>query len=91
MLHGPAAELEKDHAIAKKNKLGLTLFFIYLAIYAGFVAIGTLEPQLMGKKIMGQNLSVVYGFGLILLAVVMGLVYNYFCTRFENQLNQKES
>ena len=88
MLHGQSTELEKDNAIAKKNKLGLQLFAFYLAIYSGFVAIGTLFPQLMGIKIAGQNLSVLYGFGLILLAVIMGLLYNYFCTKFENQLNK---
>ena len=90
MLHGSSAELEKDNAIAKKNKLGLQLFAIYLAIYSGFVVIGTLLPKMTGLKIGGQNLSVLYGFGLILLAVIMGLFYNYFCTKFEIELNKDE-
>ena len=90
MHHGPASELEEDNAIAKKNKLGVILFLFYLVIYSGFVAIGTLAPQLMGEKILGQNLSVIYGMGLIVLAIIMGVIYNYFCTKYENQLNKKE-
>jgi uncharacterized membrane protein (DUF485 family) len=89
MLHGPAVELEKDNAVSQKSKLGIILFFVYLLIYVGFVAIGALYPHLMGETIIGQNLSIVYGFGLILLAVLMGLIYNFFCSRFENQLNQR--
>ena len=90
MLHGPSAELEKDHAISKKNKLGVILFLFYFLVYGGFVFIGIVTPELMSYKLMGQNLSVVYGMGLILLAIVMGLIYNYFCSKFEDQLNEKE-
>jgi uncharacterized membrane protein (DUF485 family) len=39
----------------------------------------------------GQNLAIVYGMGLIILAAVMGLIYNYFCTRYENELNKEEA
>jgi hypothetical protein len=28
--------------------------------------------------------------GLIVLAVVMGLIYNFFCTRLEDKLNKEE-
>lgn len=90
MLHGPSAELGKDNAISKKNKLGVILFLFYLLVYGGFVFIGIVTPHLMSYKILDQNLSVVYGMGLILLAIIMGIIYNYFCTKFEDQLNQEE-
>ncbi len=41
----------------------------------------------MEKTVLfGLNLAVTYGFGLILLAIVMGLAYNHFCTKKENEL-----
>lgn len=91
MLHGPAVELGKDDSIPRKTKLGVILFFVYFLIYAGFVFIGFTFPKLMGKTVLGsQNLAFVYGMGLIVLAVVMGLIYNYFCTKFEDQMNKEE-
>ena len=92
MDHGPAVELGRDEAAAIKSKIGLRLFFVYGLIYAGFVFINTVKPKLMAKDIfMGLNLAVVYGFGLIILAIVMGLLYNAFCTKKENELNPPET
>ncbi|MBE0646619.1 MAG: DUF485 domain-containing protein [Bacteroidales bacterium] len=92
MLHEPAIPVEKDHAIAKKTKLGVILFFVYTFIYAGFVVIGLTDPELMGLEVIGgQNLAIVYGFGLILLAIIMGFIYNYFCTRFEDKMNNNST
>jgi len=90
MLHGQAVNLGKDNSIPQKTKLGVILFLIYLFIYAGFVIIGTLFPKILGEEVIGsQNLAIIYGMGLIILAAVMGVVYNYFCTRYENKLNKE--
>lgn len=90
MLHGPAVELGKDNSIEKKTRLGVILFIVYLVVYSGFVLIGTLYPKALGIIALGGlNLAYVYGMGLIILAAVMGLIYNYFCTKFENQLNKE--
>ena len=89
-MHGPAAKLGADKAAAKKAKLGVILFFVYLIIYSGFVVIGLYDPDLMGAHVLGkQNLAIVYGFGLIILAIVMGFIYNAACTRMENRMNKK--
>ena len=91
MHHGPAVTLEKDNAAPKKAKLGVILFFIYLIIYAGFVVIGLLYPEIMGNHVLGgQNLAIVYGFGLIILAIVMGFIYNLVCSNMEDKLNKKQ-
>lgn len=91
MHHGPAVELGKDHSIAYKTRLGVILFFVYLLVYAGFVFIGVFYPSLMGvSALAGLNLAFVYGMGLIVLAIIMGLVYNYFCTKHEDRMNKEE-
>jgi uncharacterized membrane protein (DUF485 family) len=77
-----------DAASGFKSKVGLILFTIYGLIYVGFVLINTFAPQVMGQIVLaGLNLAVVYGFGLIILAIVMGLIYNIICSRAEDRLN----
>jgi uncharacterized membrane protein (DUF485 family) len=91
MNHGPAVELDEDFAIKKKTKLGVILFFIYFVVYALFVAIIVIDSTLMGKIVLGnQNLAVVYGFGLIIFAILLGVYYNWQCTKYENLMNTKE-
>lgn len=89
MLHEPAAvDNTTDNAAEKKAKLGVKLFFVYTIIYAGFVFIGLTKPELMGLEMFsGQNLAIVYGFGLIVLAIIMGFIYNYFCSKLEDKMN----
>jgi uncharacterized membrane protein (DUF485 family) len=91
MLHQPAGELGRDLSIPKKTKLGVILFIAYLAIYTGLVVIGTLYPDSLGSRALASlNLAVVYGMGLIILAAILGLFYNYFCTKYEKQMNREE-
>ena len=91
MHHGPAVELGVDHAAKKKSRLGVILFFVYLIVYAGFVAIGVADYTLMGEIVLGnQNLAVVYGFGLIIFAILLGILYNWQCTKFENKMNKED-
>ncbi len=90
MLHEPAAKLSEDRAARKKSLLGIRLFFFYALVYAGFVLIGVGRPELMGLRIIwGLNLAIVYGFGLILLAIIMGFLYHLACSRLEAKLNHK--
>jgi uncharacterized membrane protein (DUF485 family) len=89
MLHEPAAVIATDNAAAYKSKLGVILFIFYTLVYSGFVVIGLTNPELMGAELIGgQNIAIIYGFGLIVLAIIMGFIYNYFCTRMENKLNK---
>ncbi|MBM3404248.1 MAG: DUF485 domain-containing protein [Bacteroidetes bacterium] len=89
MLHEPAVEIKTDKAAAKKAKLGVKMFIAYTLVYAGFVFIGLSKPEWMGLELIGkQNIAIIYGFGLIVLAIVMGFIYNYFCTKMENKMNK---
>ena len=91
MLHEPAATVGVDNAIQYKMRLGLIMFGIYASIYVGFVAINVINPLLMEVTVFfGLNLAVVYGFGLIIFALVLALVYNDKCTKMEKKLNSEE-
>jgi len=88
MLHDPELKGGTHNAAEKKAKLGVKMFIAYTLVYSGFVVIGLTRPELMGLQlIFGQNLAILYGFGLIVLAIVMGFIYNYFCTKIENKMN----
>lgn len=88
MLHKPAASSGKDLATGYKTRLGVLMFFIYAVIYAGFVAINVAAPKAMESIVFGGlNLAVVYGFGLILFALLLALVYERLCTLREKRLS----
>ncbi len=90
MLHEPAVELAKDNSSERKAKLGVKLFWAYSLIYVGFVVIGTVSPRTLGVQFFGiANLAIFYGMGLIGLAILMGLFYNYFCTKYEKTMNEE--
>ncbi len=89
MIHEPANNVEKDNSAARKAKLGVKLFIVYTIVYSGFVVIGLTKPELMGLELIGgQNVAIIYGFGLIVLAIVMGFIYNYRCTKMEDEMNK---
>ncbi|WP_140938880.1 DUF485 domain-containing protein [Sphingobacterium lumbrici] len=80
---------EKESLTKRKSTLGIRLFFIYLFCYAGFVAIGVFQYELLSIPVLGGlNLALAYGIGLILFAVILGIVYNYYCSRYEDEADQ---
>lgn len=89
MSHGPSTQWGEDKAADYKSKLGIRMFLVYVLVYAGFIIINLTNPKAMGLIVFaGVNLACVYGFGLIILAIIMGLVYNSKCTKQENALNK---
>ena len=88
MLHDPAAASGPDPAQEYKARLGVRMFLVYATIYVGFVALNIISPTMMEKTIvLGLNLAVVYGFGLIIIALVMALIYNAACGKKEKELD----
>lgn len=86
MLHEPAVPLEKDLAADSKMRDGVKMFAVYAAVYAGFVAINLIKPSLMEKIIVfGLNLATVYGFGLIVFALILAMIYNRMCVKHETR------
>jgi cytosine/uracil/thiamine/allantoin permease len=92
MLHEPATPAGKDPAAPYKMRLGLKMFAIYALFYAGFVAINLLSPLTMASIVFaGLNLATVYGFALIIGALVEALIYHVLCRRKEAEFAQIEN
>lgn len=85
MLHEPAnRDTAPDPAAGYKSRLGLILFFVYAAMYAGFVVINLTTPAMMEITVLwGINLAVVYGLALILAALGLALAYDSLCRKRE--------
>lgn len=64
----------------------------YSIFYGGFVAVNLLNPLLMEKTVMdGLNLATVYGFALIIVALLQALVYDAMCRAQEHKLGSQQS
>lgn len=61
-------------------RLGLRLFCVYLLLYAGFVGINAFAADKMeATPIAGLNIAILYGFGLIIGALLLSFVYGMLC------------
>jgi uncharacterized membrane protein (DUF485 family) len=77
-----AAHDDHPEVSAANARAGLVLFFIYLAFYAGFMALAAFAPQSMGRPVLGGvNLAITYGMGLIVGALVVAALYMAACAR----------
>jgi len=59
------------------GRAGLILFLIYLALYGGFVFLNAFATSTMETTLGGVNLAIWYGFGLIVAALVLALIYGW--------------
>ena len=72
-------------------RLGLKLFMVYLALYLGFVLISAFAPEVMERTpIAGINLAILYGFGLIIGALALSLIYGFMCNDDDGSADQPE-
>ena len=89
MLHEPATPADKDPAGPYKMRLGIRMFVFYSLFYASFVAINLLSPLTMATIVVaGLNLATVYGFALIIVALIEALIYDGLCRRKEAEFVQ---
>ena len=87
----PQAEHGVDEAADYKKRLGLIMLAVYTAIYLAFIIINVVKPTVMGTIVVGGlNLAIIYGFGLIVVALVLALAYNWACTRHEKSFEGEE-
>jgi uncharacterized membrane protein (DUF485 family) len=65
---------------SSNTRLGIILFGVYLLFYGGFVLLAAFAPQAMEQTpLAGVNLAIWYGFGLIVAALVLALIYGWAC------------
>lgn len=74
-----ADEVLHDPTVVHNERIGLVLFFLYLAFYGGFVALVAFAPEVMKSAIAGVNLAIVYGVALIVAAIVLAVLYIFLC------------
>ena len=64
----------------RNARIGLVLFGVYLLLYGGFVLLNAFSPDTMEiTPWAGINLAVLFGFGLIVAAMILALVYGWLC------------
>ncbi len=64
----------------RSSRIGMVLFGVYLLLYGGFVLINAFSPATMEMTpIAGVNLAILYGFGLIVAALLLALLYGWLC------------
>jgi uncharacterized membrane protein (DUF485 family) len=74
------------------SRYGLILFTVYLLFYGGFVVINAFAPESMEKTLLsGLNVAIVYGFALIVGAVVLSAIYGVLCGDVSRTSGDKES
>lgn len=85
----PTYESTRPDTPAERHnrRLGLVLFFVYLAAYALFVGLTVYDYRLMGREaVAGLNVAIVYGFGLIVGAFVLAVIYMLACKAEDESL-----
>jgi uncharacterized membrane protein (DUF485 family) len=79
-------ETEHPDDIARNTRSGLWLFALYAVIYAGFVGLAVCGTSIIAKTpFAGANLAILYGFGLIALALILALIYLLMCRTTNNR------
>jgi len=81
MDHG-ANQVQKEdrETVIRNQRLGLKLFAVYAVTYLLFIICCITSPNLLAATwLLGISNSVVFGFGLIILAIVIALIYGLAC------------
>ena len=77
---------------ARNARIGYVMFGVYLLLYTGFVLLNAFAPETMeATPVEGINLAILYGFGLILTAILLSLVYGLLCKSTDEPAKSKEA
>ncbi len=80
---------ETEEISARNARYGMVLFLVYLAVYSVYVVLNAFKPTVMDAvPLLGVNLAVLFGLGLIVLALVLALVYAWLCRSARNGSNE---
>jgi uncharacterized membrane protein (DUF485 family) len=85
----PSHHEDHPHVVTRNARYGLILFGIYVILYLGFMYCSAFKPEWMASLSMaGVNGAVWYGFGLIVAALLLALIYMVLCRSTANDPNQ---
>ncbi len=71
----------------RNSRIGIVLFAVYLLLYGGFVFLNTFAADVMETTpLAGVNLAILYGFGLIVAALVLALIYGLLCNPTDDEI-----
>ena len=74
--HANIREDEDPVLVSRNTRIGLILFAVYFALYSGFMGLTTFAPTIMRDvTIGGINLAILYGFALIIAALLLAFIY----------------
>ncbi len=77
---------------SRNARIGLILFAVYVLFYGGFVFLNAFTPWVMElTPIAGVNLAILYGFGLIIVALLLSLVYGWVCQPTQPETGAEET
>lgn len=63
---------------SRHARFGFVLFGVYLLLYVGFVLLTAFGGAAMeAMPVRGINVALLYGFGLIVVAIVLALAYGF--------------
>ena len=62
---------------------GLTLFVIYITVYALFTLAGTIRKEILMIRVLGVNLGIAGGMTIIAGAIIIAVYYNWYATKVE--------
>ncbi len=72
-------EQESTATMARNSRAGLALFAVYLVFYTAFVVLTAFAADWMRTEVAGVNVAIYAGFGLIVGAFLLALVYLWLC------------
>jgi len=76
----------------RNARLGIGLFVIYLVLYGTYVFMNAFSARTMeATPIAGVNLAILFGFGLILAALMLALVYGFLCDSDNTAADKQEN
>lgn len=73
-------EIEDPRIAARNARYGMVLFLVYTAIYSTYVVLSAFFPATMqATPLLGLNVALLFGFSLIVGAMVLAVVYSWLC------------
>ena len=71
----------------RNARIGLVLFAVYLLLYGSFVFLSAFATDVMETTpVAGVNLAILYGFGLIIAALLLALAYGFLCKPTDDEI-----